>query len=245
MNLPLEVQSGSSEELRAMILAEDCYAIYLDETGIPNINADPASPYFGYGGIVVVGRRHHLSLARDWIKFKTKAHDPVSGKIKAAKFDFEKNEGSLKKFFGKNFIRFYFAADKELTKLENAPIIPVLIDNILMRILPAAFDFNLKIVVVMEDSERDRKAVSEAKEVIESNNSWWKKVSFFVLNKGDGIQFLEIADFVVNAGGAQSRYLGGNLKMRSDSEKIPLKFKVVFGSNEKKSITGILGKRLD
>ena len=244
MNLPVEIQVGSSEELRAIISSEDCYEIYLDETGIPDIHADLASPYFGYGGIVVVGRRHHGALERDWLKFKNRTNGFGGEKIKASKFNFEKNENTLKKFFSKNFVRFYFAADKKLTELDNAPIITSLIDNIFQNLLPPARKFGLKIVVVMEDSTRDRKAVQNALKVIRDNNEWWKEVSLFILNKGDGVNFLEVADFVVNAGGTQSRYLGGDLKKRLNHEKFPLKFRIVFGSNEKKSVTQVLGERL-
>lgn len=225
------------KSLENKIKSENSYVIYLDETGDERL-LEPANPYFGYGGIALFGGRSHNHLRSDWRKFKRNSTGDATGKIHAASFDFQRNEFSLRKFFSKNFIRFYICMHRDFTNLNKNTVMTVLLENLFFKFLYPALKSTPEIIVVLEDCERNRKIIDDSVEFMEQNHSWWDKVSVSIVNKNHENDFMEIADFVANAGGNHSR----ELLKRSEENSLGLTLKcdIVFGSNQKRSCFEVL-----
>lgn len=181
----------------------------VDETG-HELFADKQHPVFGLGGCAVLLRNFEQHLDGPWRQMKAQFFGGATANLHAADLRAPSVDQlqALQRFFSSfPFFRFAAMSATSVINTTEAPLIQILGHTVWSRIAEIAkWAQPTDIVVVIEDSERLRKELYGYIAGYEiANDEIRIKPRVFLATKEAKQSFLEVADFVIQAAGAQVR----------------------------------------
>jgi len=223
--------------------------LFVDETGTPNLK-DPKAPYFGLGGLIVLGKDYYNDVEIPWHRLKNNYFDGTTKPLHASDINPSKLQiESLNNFFQtQNFGRFGITiTHKSIIEIERP--IEELITGIFWETLKNVineFKWN-DLLVIFEENQGLFGAIQQqimSKKLL-NNNQEKITVNYYTMLKDPTLAGLEVADFVIHTAGRQCRIMKDN-HYEKDFNKIELlpDFKEVFSSNKRIGYLSVSGIRI-
>ena len=189
-----------------LVCAASDLLVFIDDTGNEVFAGD--QEYYGLGGCVILGQ-HYEHLKEQWAVVRNCVNGSADAPLHAAKLEQKtSNFEALSKFFSdRSFARIAVASIKRAILPDGMhPAVPVMaalqedITKLAGRIPCSA------VTIIVESSQRADPILRERfSELIPDGGEMAVTVNYILMPKAGAEPGLEVADFIINAAGSQTR----------------------------------------